>query len=154
MKKLSRFCCSAGIVLAMLLAVVTSACGDIDYWDPVGPTGWNFNDTRLQGYWQLVEINGGAVTGYDTNYLEFFGNGRGEYYYYRNATPRSEDIAYWCQNAEYGDSRYQINIQYANGSASTMNYWFSSSGNTLYLRWNSTNGIYTYAYARVSGVNW
>lgn len=143
-----------GATLALIFMTLLSSCGDIDVWAPSGPTGWDFQDQRLTGYWQLANVNGEPVGGYKSNFLEFYGDGSGRYYYYRNATPRSERIAYWCQNANSGYSRYQINIQYQSGQASTMNYWFSDSGRTLYMRWNSSNGIYTYAYARVSGVNW
>ncbi|MBD5227431.1 MAG: hypothetical protein HDR95_07925 [Bacteroides sp.] len=143
------------LILATFLAITAfTACDDDDIWAPLGPSGWNYQDSRLTGYWQLINVNGSAVGGYESNFLEFFGNGDGEYYYYRNSRPRSERIAYWCQQSNTGYSNYQINIQYESGQASTMNYWFSDSGRTLYMRWNSTNGVMTYAYARVNGVVW
>lgn len=143
-----------GAMMVLVIAAILSGCGEVDIWAPSGPSGWDFQDQRLNGYWQLKNVNDKAVIGYKTNYLEFYGNGSGRYYYYWNATPRTERIAYWCQEANAGYSRYQINIQYQSGHASTMNYWFSSSGRTLYLQWNSPNGIQTYAYARVSSLNW
>ncbi len=141
-----------GAVIVLLMTTVLSGCGDDFVWSPTGPTGWNFEDSRLSGYWQLAQVNGYPVRGYDTNYLDFYGDGWGRYYYYRNSTPRSQRIAYWCQQSNNAYSYYQINIQYEDGQASTMNYWFSDGGRTLYMRWNSSAGIQTYAYVRVSNI--
>lgn len=143
-----------GALMILFITLTLSGCDDDYVWAPTGPSGWNYQDSALTGYWQLAQVNGYGVTGYKTNYLDFYGNGRGMYYFYRNSTPRSERIAYWCQPANSGYTPYQINIQYENGQASTMNYWFSDSGRTLYMRWNSPNGIMTYAYVRVSNIGW
>ena len=153
MKNTALFRRSGGLMLILMMLTFLGGCGDIDVWAPSGPTGWNYQDARLTGYWQLAIVNGETVGGYETNYLDFYGDGYGRYYYYSNGTPRSERIAYWCQQANSGYSQYQVNIQYESGQASTMNYWFSDSGRTLTMRWNSVNGIQTYVYARVSGIS-
>ncbi len=140
------------MTLVLFVMTLLSSCDDADVYYP--GVGGDYIDPRLDGYWQLVNVNGSAVGGYESNFLEFYGDGYGRYYYYRNGTPRSQKIAYWCQQSNYGYSDYQVNIRYQDGQASTMNYWFSDGGRTMYMRWNSAGGVYTYAYARVSGVGW
>ena len=140
------------MALMLMTVMLLSSCGDVDVIAP--GIGGGYDDPRLEGYWQLVNVNGRPVGGYESNFLEFYGDGYGKYYYYRNGTPRSERISYWSQLSNYGYSDYQINIRYQSGQASTMNYWFTDGGRTLCMRWNSADGVYTYAYARVSGIGW
>lgn len=83
MKK-SRLSIIAGftLLLAFMSAGLTSCVGDDDGWWGGPPTGWDtFNDTRLSGYWALVQYNSDPVDADDANYLYFNGNGRGLYYY-------------------------------------------------------------------------
>lgn len=151
---------SAKLVLAMVCvacALLLSGCYVDSGWSPSPPYGWNntFYDQSLNGYWQLVQINGATVTGYDVNFLYFNGGGRGKYYYYSDGRRMWENTAYWCQEAVSGNSYYQINLQYeTSGSPTTMNYWFAGGGNTLYLQWKSYNGVQTYVYSAVRGAPW
>ena len=143
------------LLTAFAVAGGLSSCGYEDDWYPVAPNGWNntFYDRNLNGCWQLVQANSMPVSRFDTNYLEFYGNGRGRYYYYDHGQPYSERIAYWCQVSGLGTSRYQININYEYSSPVTMSYWFTA-GNTLWLQWTTASGPVTYLYRAVNGVNW
>ena len=83
MKK-SRLSIIAGftLLLGFMSAGLTSCVGDDDGWWGGPPTGWDtFNDTRLSGYWALVQYNSDPVDADDANYLYFNGNGRGLYYF-------------------------------------------------------------------------
>lgn len=136
------------LLLLPLLALLSllPSCDDYD-WDPVPPYGWNtFNDRNLQGCWILESVNGAPVSGYEVNYLEFYGNTRGMYYYYDNGYETSERIAYWCQPANAGYSRFQINIEYEYDSPATMNYWFTGGGSRLWMQWATGGGVVTYVY--------
>lgn len=136
----------------LLLGLALPSCDGSDYWDPVAPFGWNtFNDRNLRGSWALSMVNGAPVDGYEVNYLEFYGDTRGMYYYYDNGYQTSERIAYWSQIANAGYSRYQINIQYEYGSPATMNYWFTNGGNRLWMQWATGGGVVTYVYSRCAG---
>lgn len=113
------------------------------------PSGWTntFFDRDLNGFWRLVQINSQYVDDYDTNYLYFNGDGRGRYYYYRKGRLFWETTAYWCQASVNGASYYQINLQYeSSGSPTTMNYWFTNGGDTLWMQWRNSYGVQTYVY--------
>lgn len=135
---------------------LTSCYVDVG-WDPVPPNNWNstFFDNRLNGYWRLSQINSQYVNGYAVNYLYFNGNGRGRYYYYDNGGRFWENTAYWCQNASYGTTNYQINLQYeTSGSPTTMNYWFTDNGDTLWMQWRNSYGLQTYIYTYYGYAPW
>lgn len=140
--------------LTILLAVpaLFTSCGDDDWAPGPPPSGWNdaFYDRALTGSWQLIQANGTTVTDNETNYLEFYGNGRGKYSYYQNGMLYSEAMGYWCE-APYGTyTDYQINIQYEYSSPVTMSYWFAGD-DVLYLRWVTTNGnTVTYTYRAIN----
>jgi hypothetical protein len=58
-----------------------------------------------------------------------------------------ENTAYWCQRSSGGNSYYQVNIQYeTSGSPTTMNYWFTDNGDTLWMQWRNSYGLQTYIY--------
>lgn len=118
-------------------SIVLTGCVDDDYWPYSPPPGWGANyfyDSRLDGSWELVQANSSPVDPYDTNYMDFYGDGHGRYYYYRNSHPYSEEMAYFCQRSRSTTTNYQINIQYEDGTGSTMAYWFTDGGNTLWLQ--------------------
>ncbi len=95
------------------------------------PAGWDtFNDSRLAGYWGLVQYSSDPVGASDANYLYFNGNGRGYYYYLQGGREYTERTVYYSQDSNTGTSNYQINIQYEYSSPVTMNYWFTHGGNT------------------------
>lgn len=121
------------------------------------PYGWDdtFYDSRLNGYWALDQINSSYVDGTEVNYLYFGGNGRGRYYYYDRGQRYWENTAYWCQNSVSGTSNYQINLQYETvGSPTTMNYWFTDSGRTLWMQWSNSGGVQTYVYRYYPSEPW
>lgn len=136
------------ITLFLGMGVAFTSC-DVDNWYPAGPddSGSSFWDSRLTGYWQLIEISP-AQGGLDTNYMFFNGSGRGIYYYYLNGRPYKDLFNYWCQDSVNGQSWYQCNIQYQSSSTpSTMNYWFQNG--FLYFQWRNQSGYTTSVYKRV-----
>lgn len=150
-----------GLTLAVMMggsAFLFNSCVDDDYWPYYPPSGWGSNyfyDTRLDGAWVLIQANSSAVGRYDTNYLDFYGGGHGRYYYYSNSRPMSEEMAYFCQRSNSTTTNYQINLQYASGSASTMAYWFTDSENSLWLQWQTNGGqVVTYLYTRTGNIPW
>lgn len=158
MKKRSAFFALAAALLIGCGTTMITGCADDDYWPYNPPSGWGSNyfyDSRLEGTWELTQANSAPVGSYDTNYMDFFGGGHGRYYYYYNNRPASEEMAYFCQKSGSQTSNYQINIQYEDGSASTMAYWFTDSGDTLWLQWKTTGGqTVTYLYSRIKGAPW
>ena len=134
-------------LLAMLLLMLPS-CGDINYWSPEPPNGWNntFYDNNITGCWQLYQVDSDYVRGDEVNYMQFLGDGRGWYYYYSRGSQEVERLAYWCQRSVNATSSLQINIDYEYSNPSTMNYWFSDS-DTLWMQWRTYNGtVHTYVY--------
>ena len=148
------------LAAALLLggsSVMFTACESDDYWPYNPPSGWGenyFYDSRLSGEWELVQANSQTVGTYDTNYMDFYGNGHGRYYYYSNSRPYSEDMAYFCQRSDSSTSKYQINVQYEDGSSSTMSYWFTDGDNSLWLQWMAGGQTVVYVYKRVSSIPW
>lgn len=139
------------------MAIGLSGCYYDSGWSPAPPSGWDdtFYDSRLNGYWQLVQINGGAVGPYDTNYLFFGGAGRGRYYYFDRGVKYWEETAYWCQYSNTGQTDYQINLQYENTwQPTTMNYWFTDRGYTLWMQWRNSMGLQTYVYRAIDYAPW
>lgn len=142
------------IVAVVIASVSLTSCDDDGGWCPLPPDGWNtFYDSRLDGYWELVQANSVQIGGTDSNWLFFNGTGRGVYYYYLNGRPYSETLAYWCQRSVNSNSRNQINIQYSQSNPSTMNYWFEGP-DTLWLQWRNQSGVQTYIYRAVSQAPW
>lgn len=139
--------------LAALICAATLTSCDAE-WNPAPPPGPGntFYDSSLTGcYWELWQVNSRPVSPGEMNWLEFLGNGRGWYYYLHNNAPYEEKMTYWCQYSDNYTSDYQINIRYSTGSPSTMNYWFTSGGNYLWMQWYSYgHGTTTYVYRAVS----
>lgn len=137
------------LAAAIILSLPLAGCSD---WEPgYGPApGYDFYDNALTGCWELLMINGRPVAQSETNYLEFYGNGRGSYSYYYNGIPRQERMSYWCEDSYNSVSAYEVNISYAGSRPMTMNYWFGPGGTYLYLDWDTNRGpvTYTYGYLR------
>ena len=148
----------AGIVAVVALSVtgLTSCINAEGDWWGGPPTGWDtFNDSRLGGYWMLVQYNSDPVYQSDANYLYFNGNGYGYYYYLDNGYREREQLRYWCQGSNTGTSNYQINIQYEYSSPLTTNYWFTHGNNTLWMQWRTSGGrVQTYVYDRINYAPW
>lgn len=152
MKKSLRNIFVAGATALMLAPLMSSCMVESGSWYPAPPSGWNnyFYDSSLSGRWQLVQANGMPVGPYDTNYMDFYGNGRGTYYYYERGRMYAEEMAYYCQYSNYGPSDTQVNVQYEYGNPVTMWYWFN--GAYLYMQWDTSYGRTTYLYRPVSVV--
>ncbi len=145
----------SGLFLLCFIALGGFSSCDSDDWDPAPPPGWNsFYDDRLDGTWELVEANGRPVVGTAVNYVSFYGNGTGRYYYYNNGQQFSEKMAYWCQVANNGVSRYQMNMKYEYTNPSTVNYWFTNNPPRLWMQWGTGAGIVTYGYRFVEAPGW
>lgn len=150
----------SGILLVALVSILsgtllTSCDGDDGPWWGTPPYGWNFQDPRLQGYWQLVQYNSDNVYPDETNYMYFNGDGRGLYYYMERGYRETEQLRYWCQDAVSGASNYQINIQYEYSSPQTTSYWFTHGNNTLWMQWTTNGGrVQTYVYDRIYSAPW
>lgn len=145
------------LLLSVGFTLLMSSCEPVDDgWGYNPPPGWGSNyffDSRLEGSWELVQANSQPVDSYDTNYMEFYGRGHGGYFYYSRNRLISEDMAYFCQRSGSTTTNYQINIQYEDGSESTMAYWFTDNGDSLWLQWMTTGGrTQTYIYARVNSI--
>ncbi len=145
------------LLMSVLLSAGLSSCVvDGDDWWGGPPAGWDtFNDSRLAGYWGLVQYNSDPVGAGDANYLYFNGNGRGYYYYLQGGREYTERTVYYSQDSNTGTSNYQINIQYEYSSPVTMNYWFTHGGNTMWMQWRTGNGaVQTYVYDRMDRAPW
>ena len=158
MKKSTLFNLLTALVLSIIAGTTLTSCvADDGYWPFSPPPGWGSNyfyDSRLVGTWVLTQANSQPVTSYDTNYMDFYGSGRGRYLYYSYGTPESERMAYYCQESNSTTTNYQINIQYEDGSASTMAYWFTDNNRSLWMQWydNRTDQTVTYIYTRTNGI--
>ncbi len=155
--KTHRFLKGPGVLALLLMTAFSfTSCDGDDYWWGGPPDGWDtFNDTRLGGYWALVQYNSVPVDDDDANYLYFDGRGRGLYFYLSNGREMTEQTVYYSQDSNTGTSDYQINIQYQYSNPVTMNYWFTHNGNTLWMQWRTGNGsVQTYVYDRTSNAPW
>ena len=142
-------------VVALMFATLTgmvslSGCDDDNGWW-VDPPANTYIDRELYGNWELLMINGATIPLSDVNYLTFRGGGYGDYYYLDHGQAYVEEIFYWC-NANY--NRQTLTINYQNGGQATMDYWFSSGGDYLYMQWRTTSGLVQYVYQRVGSVPW
>ena len=145
------------VVALVSMAGFTSCYPDEENeWWGNPPYGWDtFNDTRLSGYWMLVQYNSDPVYPDRANYLFFNGDGYGYYYYMENGMRYRENMRYWCQDAVSGASNYQINIQCEYSTPLTTSHWFTHGGNTLWMQWTTGGGrVQTYVYDRIGGAPW
>lgn len=155
MKRMNFCRIFAGLAVAVMALGGLTACEDSDSWNPAPPAGWNtFYDRRLNGSWELAQANGRPVYGEAVNYMTFYGNGQGRYFYYNRGMRDSERMVYWCQYSNSGISSYQMNIQYEYSSPSTVNYWFTDGQSYLWMQWGTGSGVVTYVYRAVDGPGW
>lgn len=143
-------------LLAISMLSLTSCDIEEEPWWDNPPYGWeSYLDTRLCGYWKLVQCNSDPVSKYETNYMYFNGNGSGYFYYFDNGYRERERLRYFCQDSGNGASNYQINIQYEFSSPITTSYWFTHGQNTLWLQWQTYGGyVQTYVYDRINYAPW
>lgn len=160
MKKMIKRSGRIGMAIAVFctLCIAMTSCyiePDDPWWGPA-PSGWNtINDSRLRGYWGLVQSDGINIPSSAANYLFFNGSGRGYYYYWNHGQRYTERTVYYSQDSNTGVSNYQLNIQYEFSNPITVNYWFTNGGNTLWMQWRTYSGqVQTYVYDRWSGAPW
>lgn len=135
------------LVAVLLPTLFLTSCDD--YYGP--PGGSYDSDPNLVGYWQLTRVNGNPVYGYQSNYLEFFRNGSGNYYYYSYGQPYQMRLNYYVDY--YGGSQ-TIYINYSDGSNVSADYWFNSNYTRLYMQWYEYGRLQTYEYTYADGVYW
>lgn len=143
--------------LAVMSLIAFSSCdSDPDYWwdEPGNPPG-AFNDSRLTGYWQLVQYNSDAVPANEANYMYFNGNGRGYYYYLSNGQKQVETIRYRSIDTGTGASNYMLDINYQYSNPLSTSYWFTHGDDVLWMQWQTGNNrVQTYVYDRIDGAPW
>ncbi len=135
------------LILALVPALFTS-CDDGYY--PYYP-GYDDYDNYLPGQWELISADGVPVSGYKVNYLDFYKNGTGIYYYYDRTVPYEMDFT-WSVSFDYNSSVLYIN--YADGSYVSMDYWYNSNYTRLYTSWYSGGYKHTYVYQLVQAFSW
>lgn len=151
---LRKILAGAAVICALFMTAGLSSCSDNDGWYPEHPDYYpnTFFDRNLTGVWRLVSDNSIPVEGTAVNYLDFYGNGNGRYYFYSNGAPTSVEMYYGCVGVDSAVTQTQLNLQYGNGTPTSMLYWFTP--NRLWLQWTSGSGVHTYAYAPVGGAPW
>lgn len=145
------------LLLTLLVTVIcslsfTSCIVDDPWWGNTPPGYDNFGyDSRLTGTWQLIQCDSRPVSYNETNYLQFYGNGSGGYYYLQNGFRRSESIEYYCYRSQNSTSNYEIDIHYQYSNPATMNYWFAEG--RLFMQWrlSGSGQPVTYVYQKVAG---
>lgn len=153
-KHLHKVLAGAAIICAMAITSGLTACNDNDGWYPEHPDFYpnTFFDRMLNGTWRLVSDNSVTVDGTAVNYLEFYGNGEGRYFYYDNGIRESVEMYYGCIGVDSAVTQTQLNLQYGDGRPTSMLYWFTP--NRLWLQWTSPDGVHTYAYSPSAGAPW
>ena len=132
------------VVIISMLSL--SSCIIVD--DPDYPsTGY---DRDLTGMWELSHINGYRVSGYEVNWLDFYGDGWGKYYYYSGHSTYELPYEYYC---EYDFDNW-LYIHYADGTYAEMMYWFNHNYTQLYLEWYDRGERVTYTYQYCNDPYW
>lgn len=108
-------------------------------------------DRDLIGAWELYQADGAPVYGYQVNWLEFFRDGRGTYYYYQNGDQKSMGMTY---KIKWSDNKNDMNINYADGHTSSMQYWFNTNRSYLYTQWDEEGISHTNVYRYVTDPDW
>ena len=99
-------------------------------------------DRDLTGMWELSHINGYRVYDYEVNWLDFYGDGWGMYYFQDG--PHTYEMSFeYYSTYEYDN---WLNIHYSDGTYAEMLYWFSYNYSELYLEWYEHGDRITYTY--------
>lgn len=140
------------ILMAMVAIVVMLTFNSCEIYQSYPPPGHNDTgyDRDLTGYWELAYINGDPVHGYEVNWLDFYGNGYGMYYYNDGPYTYELPFEYYC---EYGYDNW-LYIHYSDGTYAEMTYWFNHNYTILYLEWFSRGRRIVYTYYWVDGMYW
>lgn len=143
-----------GVVLLTIMSVLGFSSCEV-YTSPPPPGGSNSGyatiDPDLVGTWELAYVNGYRINGYEVNYLDFYNNGRGYYYYYDYGMEYELGFDFW---SEYTGNSSYLFINYHDGTRAEMAYWFSPDYYTLYLQWWEGGHKVTYTYYYVSDMYW
>ena len=134
------------VSVSVALSLVLTSCDD-DYYGPPGAT----YDPDLIGTWELFQADGSPVYGYQVNWLEFYRNGNGTYFYYNNGDQYSMDFYYAVDWYGGGSELY---IDYADGRSAAMDHCFNSNRTYLYTQWYERGYRHTYVYRYVDGPSW
>lgn len=130
------------ILTAVVCAVAFTSCDDDDYY-----YGYDtYYDRDLPGQWDLLTINGRFVYDDEKNFFDFYTNGSGKYYYYKNGNQYWEWIDWYCY---YDYSTPVLHIKYSDGVPLDCAYHFNSNASRLYLQWTEADGYrmeYVYEY--------
>ena len=132
------------LLVLLALPVALTSCDDDDYY-------YSGYDQYLVGQWELIYADGRPVTGYSVNYLDFYSNGTGIYYFYDRGLPYNMDIS-WATDIWGGSSVLYIN--YADGTSVSMDYWYNSNATRLYTSWYSGGYRHEYVYQLVNDFTW
>lgn len=140
-----------GMALLTIMSVLGfSSCED--YTSPPPPGGNSSSiDPYLIGTWELTFVNGHRVNGYEVNYLDFYSNGSGYYYYYDYGMEYELGFDFW---SEYRENIGYLFINYYDGVRAKMTYYFMQYDKTLVLKWWENNMEMEYVYYYVSDMYW
>lgn len=127
------------VVMVMLISMLTFTSCYESY--PPGYDGTGY-DRDLTGLWELSHINGYRVSDYEVNWLDFYGDGWGMYYFQDG--PHTYEMSFEYYSTYDYDN--WLNIHYSDGSYAEMLYWFSYNYSELYLEWYEHGDRITYTY--------
>lgn len=141
-RKQSFFRAGMVILSLMMLSAIPllfTGCEDDDIPDYPAQT-----DPALYGSWQLSEVNGQPVNGYQVNYMEFDADGSGDFSGYSNRMPYDREFSYWCSGTY---PYFTLNIVYDNGESVVMAYQMPDP-DTLVTTWVQNSETISYTYTR------
>jgi len=128
-----------------LLTVLLGACDD--------DRGYYYNDydEYLPGRWELIYADGRPVAGYMVNYLDFYDNGYGMFYYYDRGVPYEMELRW---GVELWNATSVLYITYEDGSQVSMDYWYNSNATRLYTSWYEGPYRHEYVYQLIDDFAW
>lgn len=135
------------VVMVMLISMLTFTSCYESY--PPGYDGTGY-DRDLTGLWELSHINGYRVSDYEVNWLEFYGDGWGMYYFQDGRYTEEMSFEYYC---EYSYDNW-LHIHYSDGVYAEMLYRFGHNYSPLYLEWYEHGERITYTYQYCNDPYW
>lgn len=136
-------------IAAAMSMMMFSSCIIYDN-PPPGPGFDSGYDHNLTGYWELAYVNNHHVYGNEVNWLDFYGDGYGVYYYNSGPYTYKMPFDYYCEY-DYDNWLY---IYYSDGTYAEMVYWFSYDFSELYLEWYERGQRVVYTYYWVDDYYW
>lgn len=132
------------LLTLILLPLLFTACDDDGYY-------YYDYDEYLVGQWELIYADGRPVSGYEVNYLDFYQDGNGYYYYYDRGTPYEMPLRWSVDQYYDGQVLY---ISYADGTQTSMDYWYNANGTRLHTSWYNGPYRHEYVYRLVQSFDW